>query len=64
MILELLAAAGVAVLIVGVGVARRRGLLRRRGGNDESPEEAVRARYARGEISKGEYEQILRDLRR
>jgi uncharacterized membrane protein len=64
MIQEWLAVAGVVVLIVGVRVARRRGLLGGRGGNGESAEEVARARYARGEISKGEYEQILRDLQR
>jgi uncharacterized membrane protein len=55
---------GVIAITVGIRVARRRGLLRGHDGNSESPEEALKARYARGDISKGEYEQILRDLRR
>jgi uncharacterized membrane protein len=55
---------GVVVLALGIRVAFRRGVLRRRGGTGESPEETLKTRYARGEISKGEYEQILHDLRR
>jgi putative membrane protein len=33
-------------------------------GGSESAEDVLKKRYARGEISKEEYEQILRDLRR
>jgi len=55
---------GVVVLALGIRIAVRKGLLSKRGGIGESPENTVRTRYARGEISKEEYERILRDLRR
>jgi putative membrane protein len=51
-------------LVVGLRFAVRKGKLSGRGGNGDSPENILRARYARGEISKAEYERMLRDLRR
>ncbi len=36
----------------------------RRDRGSESPEEIVKRRYARGEITKAEYEELLRDLER
>ena len=33
-------------------------------GGSESPEEVLKKRYARGEISREEYERILQDLRK
>ena len=52
------------VLRLGLRVAVKKGLFSGRGGNGDSAENSLRARYARGEISKEEYERILRDLRR
>jgi len=54
------------ILLVGVGLMILRGAASFSGSRaaDESAEEIVRRRYARGEISREEYERLMRDLRR
>lgn len=37
---------------------------RRNGGTDESPEQVLRRRYAKGEIDRETYERMLQDLRK
>lgn len=51
----------IAVIALAFWLAGSRGL---RWTSDESPEAILKRRYARGEISREQYESMLRDLRR
>jgi putative membrane protein len=54
----------VVVVVVWAVVRFLGGSSRGTTGAAESPEDVLKKRYARGEISKEEYEQILQDLRK
>ncbi len=55
-------AAGIIVLVLLVRLATGAGGFSPRG--DETPEQILKRRYARGEIERDEYERRLKDLRR
>jgi putative membrane protein len=52
----------IGILVAGVWVATR--MSGRRNTRRESPEEALKRRYANGEIDKAEYDDRLADLRK
>jgi putative membrane protein len=54
----------VAVVIIWAAVRFLTGASRESSKGADSAEDVLKKRYARGEISKEEYEQILRDLRK
>lgn len=56
----LIAAVMVVVAVVWFSLSMAR---RRRGGSTESPEQALKRRYAKGELDREAYERMLADLR-